>query len=148
MIIKLQGQPDYEQNTVSRDPVKLLIMLRDMAHNYDSTKDETMSIIESDMKLMMGFQGKTATVDELLCLFRSRVKTIIAHGGNLGHHLGQVLRVLKREKEKEGLDETAYLNLGTAKIIAFDMKGMKQANNEYLACLFMRQADAGRYRNL
>ena len=69
VIIKLQGQPDYEANTVSRDPVKLLVMLRDMAHNHDSTKDETMAIVESDMKLFIGFQGKTESVDEFLCLF-------------------------------------------------------------------------------
>ena len=55
---------------MSRDPVKLLVMLRDMAHNHDSIKDETMAIVESDTKLMMGFQGKTASVDEFLRLFR------------------------------------------------------------------------------
>ena len=90
-IMKLQGQPEYKQNTVSRDPVKLLTMLRDMAHNHDLTKDETMAIVESDMKLMMHFQGETATVDEFLFLFRSRIETIIAHGGNPGHHPGQAL---------------------------------------------------------
>ena len=67
--IKPQGRPDYEANMVSRDPVKILVILHDMAHNHDSTKDETMAIVESDMKLMMGFQGKTASVDEFLRLF-------------------------------------------------------------------------------
>ena len=48
-----------------------------------------MAIVESDMKLMMGFQGKTATVDEFATLFRSRVDTIAAHGGRPGHHPAQ-----------------------------------------------------------
>ena len=33
-------------------------------------------------------------------------------------------------------------------MIAFDLKAMKKANNKYLACLFIRQADGGRYGDL
>ena len=40
-----------------------------MAHTHDLTKVETMAIVYSDMKLMIGFLGKTATIDEFLRLF-------------------------------------------------------------------------------
>ena len=59
----MEAHPGYEVNTLTRSPVKLLEILRDVVQSFDTTKNETMAIVESDMKLMVGFQGKTATVD-------------------------------------------------------------------------------------
>ena len=69
VILKLEAQPGYEENELTRNPVRLLEILRDVAQSFDATKNETMVIVESDMKLMMGFQGKTASVDEFATLF-------------------------------------------------------------------------------
>ena len=46
------------------------------------------------------------------------------------------------------MTEEAYLGLGADKMIAFDLKAIKLANDEYLAYLFIRQGDAGRYGDL
>ena len=51
-------------------------MLRDIAQSFDATKNETMAIVESDVKFYLGFQGKTASIDEYATLFRSRLDTI------------------------------------------------------------------------
>ena len=61
-----------------------------------------MAIVESDMKLMLGFQGKSASIEEFATLFRSRVDTLKAHGGRPDHHLSQAKRIIHLEKEKEG----------------------------------------------
>ena len=72
----MEAQPGYEVNTLTRSPVKLLEILRDVAQSFDATINETMAIVKSNMKLMMGMQGKTASVDEFSTLFRSRVDTM------------------------------------------------------------------------
>ena len=42
------------------------------------------------------------------------------------------------------MDEKAYLELSEEKMEAFDLKALQLARDEYLACLFTRQADTGR----
>ena len=97
----MEAHPGYEENALVRNPMRLLEILRDVAQSFDATKNETMAIVESDMKLMLGFQGKSASIDEFATLFRSRVDTIKAHGGRPGHHPAQAKRIFDREKEKE-----------------------------------------------
>ena len=70
VILKLEAHPGYEANALKGVPVKLVEILRGVAQSFDATKNETIAIVESDMKLMMGFQGKTATVNEFATLFR------------------------------------------------------------------------------
>ena len=55
VILKLEAQPGYEVNALKRGPVELLEILQDFAQSFDATKTETMAIVESDMKLMMGY---------------------------------------------------------------------------------------------
>ena len=49
--LKLEAQPGYDEHALKRDPVKLLELLRDIAQSFDVTKNETMAIVESDVKL-------------------------------------------------------------------------------------------------
>ena len=111
MTLKLKTQPGYDEHTLKWDPVRLLKFLRDVAQSFDATKNETMAIVESDVKFYLGFQGKTATIDEYATLFRSRIDTIRAHGGEPGHHLAQERRILEREMQARGLDDDGYANL-------------------------------------
>ena len=97
MILKLEAQPGYDEHALKRDPVRLLELLRDVAQSFDATKNETMAIVESDVKLYLGFQGKTATIDKYDTLFLSRIDTIRAHGGEPGHHLAQEKRIVERK---------------------------------------------------
>ena len=59
--LKLEAQPEYEEHTLKRDPIQLLELLRDIAQSFNVTKNESMAIVESDVKLYLGFQGKTAS---------------------------------------------------------------------------------------
>ena len=80
MTLKLEAQQGYEVQALARDPIKLLEILRDIAQSFDATKNATMSIVESDVKFYLRFQGKTASIDEYATLYRSRIDTIRAHG--------------------------------------------------------------------
>ena len=82
--------------------MRLLEILRDVAQSFDATKNETMAIVESDLKLYLGIQGKSASIDVFATLFCLRVDTIRVHRGEPGHHPAQAKQILKREKEKEG----------------------------------------------
>ena len=76
-------------------------MLRDIAQSFNATKNTTMSIIESDVKFYLGFQGKTASIDEYATLYGSRIDTIKAHGGEPGYHPAQQSRILDCELKQE-----------------------------------------------
>ena len=145
VILKLQAQPGYEENALARNPVRLLEILCDVAHNFNAAKNRTMAIVKSDMKIMIGFQGKTASIDHFATLFRSRVDTIKAHGGRPGHHPAQAKSIFHRKKEEEGWIDAAYNAFLPDVKKAFHNNVMNLARQAYLACLFVRQADAGRY---
>ena len=146
--LKLEAQPGYEVQALARDPIKLLIMLRDIAQSFDATKDATMSIVESDVRLYLGFQGKKASIDEYATLYRSRIDTIKAHGGEPGYHPAQQSRVLSRELKTRGMTDTEYAAMKGESKVAFDNEIIKLARGEYFACLFVRQTDAVRYGEL
>ena len=67
--LKLEAQPGYNEHALRRDPIQLLELLRNVAQSFDAIKNEIMAIVESDVKLYMGFQGKTATINEYAALF-------------------------------------------------------------------------------
>ena len=148
MTLKLEAQPGYEVQALKRDPIQLLEMLRDIAQSFDATKNETMAIVDSNAKFYLGFQGKTASIDEYATLFRSRLDTIKAHGGEPGYHPAQQQRILEREIKARGWNEAGYANLATEDKIAFDTEVKKLARGEYFACLLVRQTDTGRYGEL
>ena len=100
------AQPGYDEHALRRDPIQLLELLRGVVQSFDATKNETMAIVESDVKLYLGFQGKTASIDGYATLYRSRIDTIKVHEGEPGHHPAQDKRILEREMKARGLDDT------------------------------------------
>ena len=93
-------------------------MLRDIAQSFDATKNATMSIVESDVKFYLSFQGKTTLINDYATLYRSRIDTIKAHGGEPGYHLAQQAQILDRELKAKGMDDAAYAALKTGNKIA------------------------------
>ena len=128
--------------------MRLLEILHNVVRSFDATKNETISIMESDMKFMIGFQGKTASIDELATFFRSRVDTIKAHEGRPRQHPAQAKRIFDRQKEKEGWSDTAYNAFFPNVKKALNNKAVSLTRQKYLTCLFIGKADAGRYGKL
>ena len=123
-------------------------MLRDIAQSFDATKNETMAIVESDVKFYLGFQGKTASIDDYATLYQSRVDMIKVHGGEPGYHSAQQAQILHRDIKAKGMDDAAYTALKPDDRIAFDKEIMKLVRGEYFTCLFVRQTDTNRYGEL
>ena len=80
-ITKIEDQPGYDACKDARDPVALITSIRDITHKHDITKNKTKAIVELDMELYLGQQGKTNSIDEHYQRLKSRVDTIITHGG-------------------------------------------------------------------
>ena len=125
--LNLEAQPGYKVQALARDPIKIFEMLRDIAQSFDATKNATMSIVESDVKFYLGFQGKTASIDEYATLYCSRIDTIRAHGGEKGYHPAQQSRILERELKARGMDDVAYAALKSDDKTAFDKEIFKLA---------------------
>ena len=68
---RLTSQANWDQVWVDRDVVGLLKIIRDIAHNHDESKLGLMAIIECDMELYLGFQGKTEDCDNYMVLLFS-----------------------------------------------------------------------------
>ena len=102
VILKIKGQPGYEACKDARDPVELLLVLRDITHKHDATKNETMAIVKSNVELYLGHQGKTNSTNKHYRLLKSRVDTITAYRGTPVHHPAQAKRILERELKKDG----------------------------------------------
>ena len=74
----------------------LLKTIRDIALNHDESKPGLMAIIECDLKLSLGFQGKTKSCDEFMAMFKARVDMINAHKGHASNHLGHTTDTFDR----------------------------------------------------
>ena len=49
--------------------VGLLKLIRNITHNKDETKHVAMSVVECDLELMLGFQGKDQSLDDFMRFF-------------------------------------------------------------------------------
>lgn len=63
LVLKMEGQQQYENCKDYQDPVALLVILRDVTHKHDATNNSAMAIVKSDMELYLSFQGKTDLID-------------------------------------------------------------------------------------
>ena len=85
---RLTAQPKWDKVQIDRGVVGLLGMIQDIAHNHDKSKLGPMAIIESDMKLYLGFQGPNKPCDNYMAVLIARIDTISAHEGLVGKHHG------------------------------------------------------------
>ena len=79
---RLTFQANWDQVWMDRDVVGLLKMVHDIDHNHDESKLGLMAIIECDLELALGFQGKIEDCDNFMAMFKAQVDTINAHKGS------------------------------------------------------------------
>ena len=83
-----QDQTTWLTIQQGRQLVPLLLLIRQLLHNFDKLKHGVMATIETDMELYAGFMKNDEVVEEYLKLFQSRVDMILAHRGEPVHHRG------------------------------------------------------------
>ena len=50
----------------SRDMVGLLKLIRNITHNQDETNHDSMSVVECNLEMMLGFQEKYQSLDDFM----------------------------------------------------------------------------------
>ena len=64
LVLKPKGHPDYKQCKDKRDPVALIVILRDLTHTRITMKNGGMATAKSDTDSYLIFQGKTKLINE------------------------------------------------------------------------------------
>ena len=123
-------------------------MIRDIVHNHNESKPGLMAIVECDLELSLGFQGRTETFDECMAVFKARVGMINAHRGHVGNHPGHSTDTFDRVTTEKGLSKADVKNLTLDEQKALKREIENIASEEYLDVLFIKQADEIRYGKL
>ena len=119
----------------------LLKRIRDITHNHDKSKPGLMAIIECDLELSLRFQGNTKTCDDFMDVFKTRIDMINAHRGHAGRHLGHLQDTFDRIILERGLTMAMVSKWAPDNQKALKKEIEAVASEEYLAVLFMKQAD-------
>ena len=138
---RLTSQANWDQVQANLNVVGLLEMIRDIAHNHNGSKPGLMAIIECDLELSLRFQGKTKSCDDFMAMFKARVDTINAHKGHAGDHPGHLTDTFDHIILEKGLKKSAVLNLPSDEQKPFRKAIQDMVCEEYLAVLFIKQAN-------
>ena len=68
--------------------VGLLKLIKNITHNQDETKHAAMSVVECNLEMMLGFQGKDQYLDDFMIIILEKCDTIKACGGEPGLNMG------------------------------------------------------------
>ncbi len=137
---KLMSSERYLQINQDQNPVELLKLIRSIAHKHEDEKGGTMAWVEHDLRLYMCYQKPQMTNVDYYKTFKAI--RVDVHGGRAGFHEGMYKERLREIKTKNGL------NVGDPATDEMREKAMIESCNEYLGCLFIRNSDEGRYKQL
>eukprot|EP00804_Cyclotella_cryptica_P009344 CCRYP_009005-RD/>CCRYP_009005-RD protein AED:0.36 eAED:0.36 QI:20/0.12/0.11/1/0/0/9/0/1019 len=139
---KVQASERFETINQEQDPVGLLQLIRSIAHKHEDVKGGTMSIVEHDMGLYTCYQRPYWTNIEYYNLFKAARDVVNVHGGQAGFNKGLYEKALGVLKSEAGLGENDDAS------DEMRQQALKDSCNEYLGCLFIRNADDARYKGL
>jgi hypothetical protein len=144
--------PDMEQKVTSAEQyssingdqnfVKLLKLMRSIAHQHDDVKGGTMSRVQHDLNLITCFQEKGMSNNEYYRLFKASRDVVNVHGGCVGFHQGlfnEHVRELKKANNIPASDRASD---------AIRAEALSKTCNEYLGCLFILNSDKDRFSGL
>ena len=126
----------------------LLKMIRDITYNPDESKLSLMAIIECDLELALGFQGKAKDCDDFMAVFKAWVDTINAHKESAGRLPGHVKDTFNHTMLERGVSKSDIKSMNDADQKILNKEIQKIAYEEYLAVLFVKQADKVWYGEL
>lgn len=63
----------------------LLVLVQDLTHEHNETRQSTMLLVKSDFNLMTLVQEDDVSNEKFITLVQSQAKTIDSHGGQAGY---------------------------------------------------------------
>ena len=132
---KVEAQHDYSGVQRDRDPIRLLVLIKDVMFNYNSRKYRAMSIIDA-IKPGVVTQGRYMSVSDYLEKFRNQLDVLSSSGGNMCLHAGMTQDELTR---MQAADPPTLLELETAG---------RRGQRRFEGALFLAKSDPARYGRL
>eukprot|EP00957_Ditylum_brightwellii_P100876 7688390-Ditylum_brightwellii.AAC.1 len=127
----MKANADYDTFSAEQNALDLLKALKSATFEYDHRKDHYVSLGEAIEKFWKFFQPKEMSNSTFLDKFKSLVKIVEHHGGNIDEHEG----LMEKETPDGANDDARNLAKQTSK-------------EKFLARQFIRKADRSRYGRL
>ena len=83
-----------------------------------------------------------------MAVFRPRVDTINVHMDLVRRHPGHIVELFSRTQEERAITNIAFKSIDPDDRIVLHKEVKYIVCEEYLACLFLKQVDKGRFREL
>ena len=129
-----------------QDITWLLHVIWYITHKQDEKMQSTMAYIKEFLEFATTYQEPKQPNTEYYALFKSRRDTVTAYGRHPGYHLKLYVKHWKILMVAEGvIDEQA---IDTEKQEEYAQLTLDLSFKESCSCLFMRQSDNKRYKQL
>ena len=145
----LKTMTNWDLVSASDNSMGLLVMIRDVSHDKTGEKQTVMTFFELTIELFTFFQQVGMSNDEYAIMFKAYVEALTAHGGTPWHYPALMQKHWDLLLAARMLVETqisADCDVKVAKEL--EAEARKIADDEFLACLFIRMADSKRYWEL
>ena len=150
LIAELQNHSRWIDGKALQDYIALLLMIRGLAHGMKETRQGTMALVQVHVDLFTTTQRPNKSVEAYYKLFCARRNTVNVHGGEAGFHKELYAKAREKVMAKRNHDETFMaIAAGDANILvavtAIKKNPRKFCCDQFLAALFLKMADDGRY---
>ena len=125
--------------------IGLLKLIRASAHGKRERKQSTMAKVESDLQMFAVLQEKQQSLNKYYKLFTAQTEVIKANGGRAGYNPELYHEHLLKVITAKGYTRTEYRGKTDTERAEIREEATKDACSEFLACLFLRNADQARY---
>ena len=99
---KISEDANWETIDANCDPVGLLTILKGIAHNNETHKDPTVSLIQAEKRLNQLLQGETQMNDSYRIKFENRANVVVELGGAL--YRRPTLEIVAQKEHQKAFD--------------------------------------------
>eukprot|EP00804_Cyclotella_cryptica_P006127 CCRYP_010733-RA/>CCRYP_010733-RA protein AED:0.37 eAED:0.37 QI:0/-1/0/1/-1/1/1/0/397 len=136
---KLVALEKFANINAAQDPVGLLKVIRSIAHKHEEEKGDTMARVEHNIQLYLCYQKPNISNVDYFKTFKAIRAVVDVHGGRAEIHRGVFEEKMHEIKKENGQ--------GPGDPGPDEIKE-EALSNEYLGCLFVRNANDGRFKDI
>ena len=145
---EVKNAEKWKEVSGPHDAIGLLGILRDLAHGKKERKQSTMVKVKADLAMYATLQTDKQTLEDYARIYNAQVDVINANGGQAGYNAEIFNEHLQRILKEKGKDATWWRERTDDQRKPILKDATKAACDEFLACLFLLNADPARYGGL
>ena len=108
--MELQNHARWIDGKALQDCIALLLMIRDLTHGMQETRQGTMALVQVHVDLFTTVQKPNESVEAYYILFCARRDTVNAHGGEVGFHKELYAKAREKVMADRNRDKTFMTN--------------------------------------